>query len=94
MTEDIPAAPVWANTVDQGRFTVAVHPDPGDNYLGTLVVNVAESKEELLSRRVGLSYGAIFGPDVDDVNQWMALSIEVIDAWLANRGEEIPDNGT
>lgn len=33
----------------------------------------------LLNEEVGLSYGAVFGPDVDDVRIWESMCIMVVD---------------
>lgn len=33
----------------------------------------------LLEKEVGLLYGAVFGPDIDDISYWEELCVEVID---------------
>jgi hypothetical protein len=48
-----------------------------DDYLGELTI----SEGDLLLHRevVGLSYGAIFGPDAADVYEWQRIAIELVD---------------
>lgn len=36
----------------------------------------------LLEQDVGLLYGAIFGPDIEDISYWQDLCISVIDAQI------------
>lgn len=36
----------------------------------------------LLEQDVGLLYGAIFGPDIEDISYWQDLCIGVIDAQI------------
>jgi hypothetical protein len=50
-----------------------------DGRFGRLVVANEETKEILLDKEVGLSYGALFGPDADDVAVWEAICVEVVD---------------
>lgn len=71
---------VYRNTVDGGRFNVQVIRT--EEYKGLLLVTVADTNESLLSKEVGLSYAARFGPDVADVAEWEAKAIDVIDKWL------------
>lgn len=40
---------------------------------------VDENNKILLEKEVGLSYGAIFGPDIDDVKTWEEVCISVVD---------------
>lgn len=47
--------------------------------VGHLSVTNTESKEVILDKDVDLSYGALFGPDVDDVAYWQDLCIEAVD---------------
>jgi len=47
-------------------------------YGGWLMVASAEG--DIVHRQyVGIAYGAIWGPDVDDVDTWMGRCVEVID---------------
>ena len=72
---------VWSSDVDDGEFSVMVVQD-GDN-TGILTVTVNETKEELIDERVTLAYGALFGPDAEDVSLWKDRAIEVIDEYKA-----------
>jgi len=46
---------------------------------GQLTVKENVNGNILLDKEVGLSYGALFGPDIDDVTLWQELCIEVVD---------------
>jgi hypothetical protein len=46
---------------------------------GHLSVTDTETKEVLLDKDVGLSYGAMFGPDISDVGYWQDLCVKVVD---------------
>lgn len=47
---------------------------------GTLTVVEEATGRVLLNTRVPLSYGAMFGPDVDDVAYWREMCIEAVDS--------------
>lgn len=76
--------PVWEATVDDERFRCVVE-RLDDDYRGMLVVTGPQN-ESILRKEVGLSYGARFGPDVDDVNAWREWSLDAIDRWIATNG--------
>jgi hypothetical protein len=65
---------VWKSTLD-GRYEVIVT-RTGD-YMGDL--SISNENKVLFSQPVGLSYGAIFGPDIDDVASWQEIAINFID---------------
>lgn len=46
---------------------------------GHLTVTDTTNKEILLSNEVTLSYGARFGPDVDDVADWEVRCVQAVD---------------
>lgn len=69
---------VWHNTVDQGTWDVRV--ERISAYRGVLIIKRADTDQEIHREEVGLSYQAIFGPDVDDVAAWQDRAIEVIDS--------------
>jgi hypothetical protein len=74
---------VWEGTVDDGRFACKVERIDQDH--GRLTARVAESGEVLLDKTVALYFGAVFGPDVSDLGQWMPECIAAIDAWIAKQ---------
>lgn len=80
---------IWGGTVDGGRFDVAVLPTE-NSHIAVLTTVHVESGEVLLSEEVPLTFGAIFGPDVADVAEWQAKSIDVIDGWYRDHGEVPP----
>jgi hypothetical protein len=67
---------VWQAILD-GKYGCSVARIDGRK--GRLVVANEETKEVLLDKEVGLSYGALFGPDADDVTQWQEICCEVVD---------------
>lgn len=65
---------VWTSILD-GRYEVTVT-RTGD-YHGELTIS--EGNQVLNRESVGLSYGAIFGPDVADVADWRRIAVEFVD---------------
>jgi|SoiMethySBSTD1v2_1073268.scaffolds.fasta_scaffold08041_15 hypothetical protein len=81
---------IWGGTVDNGKFTSLVMPTDNPR-LGQLTVVLNETGETLLDKEVNLAFGAIFGPDVADVEAWINDSVEVIDAWYVKNGLTPPE---
>lgn len=74
--EDCPDL-VWGTVLD-GRYQIEVQRI--EHYRGELCVFDHQDGNRLLkSWTVGLSYGALFGPDVDDVNDWQERVLEFVD---------------
>lgn len=71
---------IWQQTMDGGAFTLRV--TRIDESTGLLQVSV-NNGERLHEERVPLAYGALFGPDIDDLAQWQETTINIVDAWLA-----------
>ena len=46
---------------------------------GQLTVKNVETNKVLLDQEVGLSYGAMFGPDMGDVAYWQELCVNAVD---------------
>jgi hypothetical protein len=68
---------VWWTRLD-GRWQIEVHRI--DDYNGTLCIFDHANQDNLRhSEPVGLAFGAIFGPDVDDVAFWQDKAIDVVD---------------
>jgi hypothetical protein len=72
-----PAQAVWESVLD-GRFNVAVYRTPKSPRFGVLVVREA-AQEPIFEGVVGLSYGAAFGPDASDAEEWRHLAAAAID---------------
>lgn len=76
---------VWWSKLD-GRYQVEVQRIGGGSesgYRGTLFVfDHQEENKRLLGEEVGLSYQAIFGPDVQDVSDWQDRAAKFIDEEL------------
>ena len=65
---------VWRTKLDN-RYDIVV--ERVDDQTGYLVIR--EGENELLRDTVSLAYGAVFGPDVDDVMTWQNRAIEFVD---------------
>ena len=65
---------VWTSTLD-GKYEVTV--TRTDDYHAELTIS--EGNQVLHRKSVGLSYGAIFGPDVADVADWRRIAVEFVD---------------
>ena len=65
---------VWTSTLD-GKYEVTV--TRTDDYHAELTIS--EGNQVLHRESVGLSYGAIFGPDVADVADWRRIAFEFVD---------------
>lgn len=77
MTEPLPwnhGLLVWEAGLDK-RYTAQVH-RTGD-YTGMLYL--FEGDSQLMEKKVGLSYRALFGPDIGDVAEWEEACLEFID---------------
>jgi hypothetical protein len=72
MTEEI----IWSNVLNN-RYDCKVVRNSG--YTGQLTVYDNELKHYLYSEEVRLSYGAAFGPDALDLNEWMNMIEKVVD---------------
>lgn len=65
---------VWEAELD-GKYQCRV--ERTKDYKGRLTVSCGEL--EILNEEVGLSYGAIFGPDVADVALWEDMCVAAVD---------------
>ena len=77
---------VWWSKLDK-RYQVEVQrvgSGSESGYRGTLFVfDHQEDNKRLLSKEVGLSYQAIFGPDFQDVSDWQDKAAKFIDEELS-----------
>lgn len=69
--------PIWKSTVDKETWSAEVNQT--SDYAGVLTVTEVATGTVVHSSPVGISYGAIFGPDVADVYEWQETAINVID---------------
>jgi hypothetical protein len=65
---------VWTSTLDK-RYEVTVTRS-GDYHAE---LTISEGDQVLHREAVGLSYGAIFGPDVADVADWRRIAVAFVD---------------
>jgi hypothetical protein len=70
---------VWLQRLDQRYACRVVRLDDPEQYLGRLQVTDMRTGDNLLDVEVHMMYGAIYGPDVDDVNQWMEACCKAVD---------------
>ena len=73
---------IWQQTLDNGAFTLRVTGIDGDT--GNMQVSTADG-DVLHEEHVPLAYGAMFGPDVDDVADWQAKTVLIVDEYLNNK---------
>ena len=69
---------VWTATVDSNTWRVDVVRK--SDYLADLQVYRVSDETMVHEEEVGLSYQAVFGPDMADVALWQDTAIAVIDA--------------
>jgi hypothetical protein len=69
----------WSNSVDGGKYVAYVEYD--GTHAGWLIVKEGDGPSGVVIHRepTGIYYGAIFGPDMDDVARWSERTLEVID---------------
>lgn len=68
---------IWADAVDNGAWKAKVVRT--SERAGELTVTESATGRVVHRENVGLSYGAVFGPDIADVTQWQDTVINVID---------------
>lgn len=69
---------IWSDTVDDRWLVKVIRTS---DRTGTLVIQDRANEDKIIHEEsVGLSYGAIFGPDTDDVASWQDRAIKIIDA--------------
>lgn len=68
---------VWEVTLDDNTWSAKVV--RLTDYTGELTVTEVSTGEVVHRETVGLSYQAIFGPDVSDVEDWQSKVLDVID---------------
>lgn len=68
---------IWENSVDNNTYQVVVYGHNSSPYLGT--IKVTKGDVVLIEHDVGLSYGAVFGPDAMDVDAWKAETMHAIE---------------
>ena len=62
------------------RASAPVTREPDKTSHGKLTIyDHANDDAEVHTEQVGLAYGAVFGPDTGDVDQWMAVASKVVD---------------
>lgn len=67
---------IWESTLDSIYLCEVVRLT---NRTGQLTVKNNQTNNILFNQEVGLSYGAEFGPDMDDVAHWQDLCIGAVD---------------
>lgn len=70
---------VWWSRLD-GRYQVEVTRDPDSlGHARLTIYGHANSNVEVHTDQVGLAYGAVFGPDTDDVIHWRSIASKAVD---------------
>lgn len=75
---------VWSATVDGNTWRAEVT-RLGDRR-GLLEISRVSDGHVIHTEEVGLSYGAVFGPDMDDVWYWQTVTLEVVDKFTGAQG--------
>lgn len=73
--EQKPEEIIWTSILDS-RYTVTVN--RLELYRGELTIR--DGNRLIHTEKVGLMYGAQFGPDADDVATWEEIALKVVDA--------------
>ena len=77
--------PVWESGLD-GKYICKVLRT--GEYTGRLLMYDENAPDTaIVDRPVGLSYGAIFGPDTGDVYEWQTICLEAADNEVEGKGE-------
>lgn len=70
---------IWWSKLDE-RYQVEVQGDNQDHYTGTLVIFDHQDGDKMIhSEKTGISYGAMWGADIADINQWCTRAIQIVD---------------
>lgn len=83
-----PVDVIWTRTVDDETYRAVVVGIEGESHTGILTVSEIATGMTIHTQSVGLSYGAVFGPDVADVALWESITLSVIDD-PANRRADV-----
>jgi allophanate hydrolase subunit 1 len=67
---------IWESTLDD-IFLCKVMRE--SERIGVLSIKETINGQTIFERKVGLSYGAHFGPDVEDVAKWQELCVNAVD---------------
>lgn len=78
LEHDATQSPIWTGTLDQ-RYELTVNSTPHPRY-GRLTITDNRDGTILLDEQVPLSYGAVFGPDIGDVETWQERAVVLIDS--------------
>ena len=70
---------VRSSTLDK-KWLIEVTSSEDSQYRGTLTIRDKDSESVVFTQEVGISYGAIFGPDVDDVRTWQTIALGYVDS--------------
>lgn len=79
--QQTPPGVVWWSKLDN-RYIVEVQRKDGDT--GTLYVfDHEDGDKEIFSQSVVFMYGAAFGPDAEQVGEWMDIGANAVDSFQA-----------
>lgn len=76
----MPARVVWKSRLDMKWDVRVKEVVEGDETAAWLEIVDIATEEVVFTKPVSLAYGAIFGPDSDDVAEWQALAVSVVDS--------------
>lgn len=73
----IKGEPVWGTLLDKRYLCTVTRLRP---YTGSLEIRDTQTKLVVHQRPVGLSYDALFGPDIGDVQEWQGMCTDFVDS--------------
>lgn len=73
---------VWYSTLDN-RYKIQIQRIDYSS-ANLYIFDSIKNNEQIFCQKVSLSYGAIYGPDVNDVNIWKKIIINFIDKEIKN----------
>lgn len=69
---------IWHSILD-GKYICQVRTNSSSSHQGLFTV-YGPGQRLLYTQPVELSHGAIFGPDIDDVNNWKRMAAHFVDS--------------
>ena len=77
--------PLWDAILDNKYFIYVIRTG---EHVGQYNILDIDTQQDVFSCEVSLAYGAIFGPDVGDVQKWCDMGVDFVDNKLIT--SEVP----
>lgn len=79
---------VWRAKFDNRYLIEVQRHDPSSRLANLVIWDHEREDSEIACWEVGLSYGAVFGPDIDDVMTWQDKVADFVDNHYAYRSQQ------